>query len=238
MRLDPDGLRHVATASVLKGAIDMECHSASRCVTLDWEPGLVKGRHRSHNEAVFINRPVRPGRSSVRRRSLGVGSLVHLACLSGPVCLPAGFLVLRGAHRIPLPACAVGGQPRSDRPGRAHPPPGGDRRGLLPRREGGAFTTEDEETLVMFASQAALVIANARRHREERRARTDLEALIDTSPVGVLVFDARTGGLTSINREARRIVNGLCFPGGSAVQYWSEELDEAIDAIHRRHEQE
>ena len=34
------------------------------------------------------------------------------------------------------------------------------------------FTPEDEETLVMFASQAALVIANARRHREEQRART------------------------------------------------------------------
>ena len=80
------------------------------------------------------------------------------------------------------------------------------------------FTAEDEETLVMFASQAALVIANARRYREERRARTDLETLVDTTPVGVLVFDARTGGLTSVNREARRIVSGLCEPGGSAEQ--------------------
>ena len=68
------------------------------------------------------------------------------------------------------------------------------------------FTPQDEETLVMFASQAALVIANARRHRDEQRARADLETLIDTSPVGVLVFDAKTGGLTSVNREARRIV--------------------------------
>ena len=80
------------------------------------------------------------------------------------------------------------------------------------------FRQEDEETLVMFASQAALVIANARRYREEQRARTDLETLIDTSPVGVLVFDARTGGLTSINREARRIVSGLHMPDGSAEQ--------------------
>ena len=71
------------------------------------------------------------------------------------------------------------------------------------------FTPEDEETLVMFASQAALVIANARRHRDEQRARADLETLIDTSPVGVLVFDAKTGGVTSVNREARRIVSGL-----------------------------
>ena len=80
------------------------------------------------------------------------------------------------------------------------------------------FTPEDEETLVMFASQAALVIANARRHRDERRARADLETLIDTSPVGVLVFDAKTGGVTSVNREARRIVSGLHMPDGSAEE--------------------
>ena len=80
------------------------------------------------------------------------------------------------------------------------------------------FTQEDEETLVMFASQAALVIANARRHREEQRARADLETLVNTTPVGVLVFDARTGGVTSVNREARRIVSDLCAPGGSAEQ--------------------
>ena len=42
----------------------------------------------------------------------------------------------------------------------------------------------------MFASQAALVIANARRHRDEQRARADLETLVNTTPVGVLVFDA------------------------------------------------
>ena len=80
------------------------------------------------------------------------------------------------------------------------------------------FTAEDEETLVMFASQAALVIANARRHREEQRARADLETLVNTTPVGVLVFDAKTGGVTSVNREARRIVSDLCEPGGSAEQ--------------------
>ena len=80
------------------------------------------------------------------------------------------------------------------------------------------FTAEDEETLVMFASQAALVIANARRHRDEQRARADLETLVNTTPVGVLVLDAKTGGVTSINREARRIVSDLCEPGGTAEQ--------------------
>ncbi len=80
------------------------------------------------------------------------------------------------------------------------------------------FTPEDEETLVMFASQAALVIANARRHRDEQRARTDMETLVNTTPVGVLVFDAKTGGVTSVNREARRIVSGLHMPDGSAEE--------------------
>ena len=74
------------------------------------------------------------------------------------------------------------------------------------------FTQQDEDTLVLFASQAALAIANARRHREERRSRADLETLIDTSPVGVVVFDALTGAPKSFNREARRIVDVLRNP--------------------------
>ena len=84
---------------------------------------------------------------------------------------------------------------------------------LAKREPGQEFSREDEDTLVMFASQAALVIANARRHRDERRARADLEALIDTSPVGVVVFDARTGAPVSINRETRRILGVLHEPG-------------------------
>ena len=83
----------------------------------------------------------------------------------------------------------------------------------LCEKEGGeVFTAEDEETLLTFAAQAALVIANARRHRDEQKARLDLETLIDTSPVGVVVFDARTGAPLTFNREARRIVGGLRTP--------------------------
>ncbi len=89
---------------------------------------------------------------------------------------------------------------------------------LAAKEGGGEFTCEDEETLVMFASQAALVIANARRHREEQKARTDLETLINTSPVGVVVFDARTGAPVSINTEARRIVDSLREPDQSPEQ--------------------
>ena len=75
------------------------------------------------------------------------------------------------------------------------------------------FSSEDEETLVMFASQAALVIANARRYRDEQRARNDLETLINTSPVGVVVFDAEAGAPVSFNQEARRIASNLQMPG-------------------------
>ena len=74
------------------------------------------------------------------------------------------------------------------------------------------FSDEDEETLVMFASQGALAIANARRHRDEQRARADLEALIETSPVGVAVYDVARGALTSFNREAARILEVLRMP--------------------------
>ena len=74
---------------------------------------------------------------------------------------------------------------------------------------GQPFTDEDEELLTLFASQAATAIANARAHRDERRARGDLEALVETSPVGVVVFDAKSGRPASFNREARRIVEAL-----------------------------
>ena len=92
----------------------------------------------------------------------------------------------------------------------------GERVGNIFLAETGAgqeFTAEDEETLVMFACQAALVIANARRYRDEQRARNDLETLINTSPVGVVVFDAEAGVPVSLNQEARRIVSSLQMPG-------------------------
>ncbi len=84
--------------------------------------------------------------------------------------------------------------------------------------KGREFTPEDEETLVMFASQAALVIANARRHRDELRVRADLETLVNTAPVGVVVFDATTADVASINQEMRRIVSGLHGPDSSAEE--------------------
>ena len=55
------------------------------------------------------------------------------------------------------------------------------------------------------------------------RPRADLEALVDTSPVGVVVFHARTGNPVSLNPEARRIVEGLRMSGRS-----TEELLEVV----------
>ena len=89
---------------------------------------------------------------------------------------------------------------------------------LAEKGHGEEFTQEDEETLVIFASQAAMVVANARRYRDERQARTDLEVLIDTSPVGVVVFNARTGTPVSFNREAMRLVDSLRDPDQSPEQ--------------------
>jgi len=74
------------------------------------------------------------------------------------------------------------------------------------KESGGEFTVEDEETLRMFAAQAAMAITNARRYGDEQRAKADLEALLNTSPVGVVVFDALTRGVVRINREACRLI--------------------------------
>ena len=87
------------------------------------------------------------------------------------------------------------------------------------------FDEHDEELLALFASQAATAVANARAHRDEQQARAELEALVDASPVGVVVFDVRAVTPLSFNREAKRIVDGLAGPGRSPA-----ELVEAVSA--------
>ena len=77
----------------------------------------------------------------------------------------------------------------------------------LTEKEGGLeFLLEDEETLAMFASQAEMAIANALRYREEQQARANLEGLVQTSPVGVVVIEADTKAVVSSNLEAERIL--------------------------------
>ena len=97
---------------------------------------------------------------------------------------------------------------------------------LMEKEGGGEFSQEDEETLVMFASQAAIAIGNALRYQEERRARDELEterrrleALVESSPVGVMVVDAATRTFASVNREAERILGMSPEPGSTLVRY-------------------
>ena len=94
----------------------------------------------------------------------------------------------------------------------------------LADKEGGLeFTDEDEEALLLFAAQGAAAIVNAHTYRAEQRARADLEALVETSPVGVVVLDPHTGRPVVINREARRVVEVLRTPGRAI-----EDMVEAI----------
>ena len=86
---------------------------------------------------------------------------------------------------------------------------------VIDKEAGGKFTGGDEEVLLLFASHAGTAIAHARAYRDERRARDRLDTLVDTSPVGVVVLDAGTGGVVSLNREAKRIVESLRGVDGS-----------------------
>ena len=142
--------------------------------------------------------------------------------------LPKGLGLLQYLNEVedPLRLANIASHPRSVGFPKGHPTMRtflgtpvrhrGERLGniYLTEKEGGQeFTPEDEETLVMFASQAALTVSNARRFRDEQQVRADLEALVNTSPVGILIFDAKTGDLVSLNQETRRIVRGLHAPG-------------------------
>ena len=83
----------------------------------------------------------------------------------------------------------------------------------LTEKEGGSeFTEEDQHIAAMLAAQAATVICNAGRYEEEHRAKMELQALMDISPVSVNVFDMRVGQMTYMNQEARRIMEELGIP--------------------------
>ena len=83
----------------------------------------------------------------------------------------------------------------------------------LTEKEGGLeFTEEDQHIAAMLAAQAATVICNAGRYEEERRAKMELQTLMDISPVSVNVFDMRVGQITYMNQEARRILGELGIP--------------------------
>ena len=137
----------------------------------------------------------------------GLRFFEHLRSLAPPRRLPdvADYARSFGCSPFPVPCGAFVGTPMRHRD-----IPVGDF--FLAEKEGG-FTDRDEAVLMLFAQQAAAAIAHARAHRDERRARADLEALVETSPIGVLVFDAATGAPPSFNREAKRIVAGLHTPG-------------------------
>ena len=138
----------------------------------------------------------------------------HLRGLPGPLRLAdlAGYVRALGIEPAPTFSRSFQGTPMRHR---------GVEVGhffLAEKADGEAFTDEDEEVLTLFASQAASAIANARTHRAEQRARADLEALVETSPVGVVVFDAESNRAVSVNREARRIAESLRTPGHPTEQ--------------------
>ena len=152
-----------------------------------------------------------------QRRSLlewpdGPALFEHLRSLAAPLRVPdlATHIRSLGFSAFPVPAGAFQATPMR----RGEDYVGGF---FLGGREGG-FTDADEETLVLFAQQAAAAIVNARAHRAERRARADLEALVETCPVGVVVLDVATRAPLTFNREARRIAAGLHIEGRSEVE--------------------
>ena len=105
---------------------------------------------------------------------------------------------------------------------------------------GGEFTEEDEETLVMFAAQAAIAIG----YERERLARVEMEAerrrlaaLVESSPVGVMVVDADTRTFALVNKEAERILGMSPEPGSTLVQYQDVTINRRMDGKeYERHE--
>ena len=96
------------------------------------------------------------------------------------------------------------------------------------KEAGPAFTDDDEELLTLFAAQAAVAVTNSRAHRAEIRARADVEALVETSPVGVVVLEAGKAQPLFVNPEASRILGQLHSPGSP--------IDKVLDELVVRRE--
>ena len=94
------------------------------------------------------------------------------------------------------------------------------------KESGDEFSPEDEQALRNFAPYATLAISTAVRHWSDRRSKAELEALVDATPVGVLVFDAESDSLMAANRESQRMLRGLGPPNSS--------LDQILDDVRIR----
>ena len=111
---------------------------------------------------------------------------------------------------------------------------------LIGKERGGESTEEDEEILIRFAAQAAIAIGYDR----ERRARVEmgterrrLAALVESSPVGVLLVDADRHTFALVNKEAERILGMSPEPGSTLVEYQNVTINRRIDGkAYERHE--
>ena len=140
----------------------------------------------------------------------GLRLFEHLGSLATPLRLPDLDAWTRSLGFPPFPVVACGAFQATPMRHR-----GAAAGGFFLGGKDGGFTDADEAMLVLFAQQAASALANARAHREEQRARADIEALVETCPVGVAVLDAANGAPLSLNREARRMLSGLELEGRS-----------------------
>ena len=100
---------------------------------------------------------------------------------------------------------------------------------LTERASGEMFTAEDERFARMFAGLASKILANASMFSDEQQARAELEALVQATPVGMLVVDVATRNVISVNNEARRITG--VGPGVTLEEYRSKASYRRLDGL-------
>ena len=89
------------------------------------------------------------------------------------------------------------------------------------KQDGPEFTELDEDLIQRFAAHAGAAISNSKRFERERRIKTDLKALVKIAPVGLVVFDAKTGNVLTSNQECQRIGGAV----GSNAMSWQETFE-------------
>ena len=167
--------------SVLQGVLDSACYlTGSRY-------GVIILVDQSGQVGDFLSSGMTPEQTALfTRLPAGTTFFEYLNMIEGPLRLRdfQGYVTAHGLPEFRPPFPVSPALPFMAAPLRHR----GERFGAIyvgETESGREFTPEDEETLVMFASQAALVIANAQRHREERRAGADLASFVPLSALGL-----------------------------------------------------
>ena len=96
--------------------------------------------------------------------------------------------------------------------------------------QSGEFTKDDERILIRLAALAVIAILDANLEGEAKQYQTRSDAMMETLPVGAVIFDAVHGQIEQFNQEASRMLASLHNPEETLDELFSKLTVRFLDA--------